>query len=114
MATIYSLPAEVPHRIFEPGREHPQRHSSTSAKLYSSLRWTGLVARAWCGAEASLRASGIQWVKIDIGKFGTQQRAELVDLVKRRTRHAIYWQQAPALTHTLRYVLLRVVLKKPG
>ncbi|GAA5916582.1 uncharacterized protein JCM6883_000792 [Sporobolomyces salmoneus] len=41
--------------------------------------------------------------KLDIGKFGEAQRADVLDLAERWRRHSVYWQQAPILTHTLRY-----------
>lgn len=37
------------------------------------------------------------------GKFSDLQRDSLLDLAERWARHAIYWSQAPILTHTLRY-----------
>jgi len=41
--------------------------------------------------------------KLDIGKFGAEQRNSILDLAERWRRHSVYWQQAPLLTHTLRY-----------
>ncbi|KAM0789872.1 hypothetical protein ACM66B_006718 [Microbotryomycetes sp. NB124-2] len=37
------------------------------------------------------------------GKFSRLQRDSLVDMAERWGRHALYWSQAPVLTHTLRY-----------
>lgn len=36
-------------------------------------------------------------------RFGDLQREEILDLARRWRRHSVYWQQAPVLTHTLRY-----------
>ncbi|GAA5962683.1 hypothetical protein JCM3765_006165 [Sporobolomyces pararoseus] len=41
--------------------------------------------------------------KLDIGKFGAAHREAILDLAERWRRHSVYWQQAPVLTHTLRY-----------
>lgn len=107
--------------------------TSVSTRLSTSVRLSSLsslaadaripvrnpldsIASWWHLSNSPKTPEGFQdhEAKVDIGKFGAQQRAELLDLAERWTRHAIYWQQAPVLTHTLRYVLLRVVLKKPG
>ncbi|GJN94068.1 hypothetical protein Rhopal_007132-T1 [Rhodotorula paludigena] len=36
-------------------------------------------------------------------RFGDLQREEILDLARRWRRHSVYWEQAPVLTHTLRY-----------
>ncbi|GAA5889639.1 hypothetical protein JCM16303_004449, partial [Sporobolomyces ruberrimus] len=41
--------------------------------------------------------------KLDIGKFGDEDRETILDSAQRWRRHAIYWQQAPVRTQTLRY-----------
>jgi len=41
--------------------------------------------------------------KLDIGKFGDEQRKSILNLAEQWRRHSVYWQQAPLLTHTLRY-----------
>ncbi|TNY20318.1 UAA transporter family-domain-containing protein [Rhodotorula diobovata] len=42
-------------------------------------------------------------VELPGGKFGRAQRDDVLDLARRWRRHTVYWQQAPVLTHTLRY-----------
>ena len=42
-------------------------------------------------------------VELPGGKFGRAQRDDVLDLARRWRRHTVYWQQAPILTHTLRY-----------
>ncbi|BGP27902.1 hypothetical protein JCM10295v2_006889 [Rhodotorula toruloides] len=42
-------------------------------------------------------------VELPGGKFDEAQRNDIIDLAKRWRRHTTYWQQAPLLTHTLRY-----------
>lgn len=46
---------------------------------------------------------GTSAVDLPGGKFGQLQHKELVDMAERWARHALYWAQAPILTHTLRY-----------
>ncbi|BGP74088.1 hypothetical protein NBRC10513v2_007520 [Rhodotorula toruloides] len=65
------------------------------------------VASWWHLRHASPTAEGYQnhEAKVDLpgGKFGEAQRGDIIDLAKRWRRHTTYWQQAPLLTHTLRY-----------
>ncbi|KAK4046027.1 hypothetical protein OIV83_006416 [Microbotryomycetes sp. JL201] len=42
-------------------------------------------------------------VSLPGGKFSNLQRDSLIDMAERWGRHALYWSQAPVLTHTLRY-----------
>ncbi|KAK4705233.1 hypothetical protein P7C70_g963, partial [Phenoliferia sp. Uapishka_3] len=41
--------------------------------------------------------------RIKIGQFGDSQREEMLRLARRWRDHALYWETAPILTHTLRY-----------
>ncbi|GAA5895635.1 hypothetical protein JCM8208_005287 [Rhodotorula glutinis] len=61
----------------------------------------------WHLANSPRTAEGFQdhEHKVDLpgGKFGDKQRDDVLDLARRWRRHTVYWQQAPILTHTLRY-----------
>ncbi|BGO95912.1 hypothetical protein JCM10020v2_007649 [Rhodotorula toruloides] len=65
------------------------------------------VASWWHLRHAPPTAEGYQnheaKVELPGGKFGEAQRDDIIDLAKRWRRHTTYWQQAPLLTHTLRY-----------
>ncbi|GAA6062280.1 hypothetical protein JCM10212_000940 [Sporobolomyces blumeae] len=63
------------------------------------------VASWWHLSHAPRTAEGYQnhEAKVDIGKFGDEQRDSILNLAERWRRHSVYWQQAPILTHTLRY-----------
>ncbi|GAA5889623.1 hypothetical protein JCM16303_004444, partial [Sporobolomyces ruberrimus] len=67
------------------------------------------IASWWHLSHAPRTSEGYQnhEAKLDIGKFGPEQRKSILDLAERWRRHSIYWQQAPVLTHTLRYEDLR-------
>ena len=61
----------------------------------------------WHLANSPRTAEGFQdhenKVALPGGKFGDLQRDDVLDLARRWRRHTVYWQQAPILTHTLRY-----------
>ncbi|GAA6020684.1 hypothetical protein JCM11491_000513 [Sporobolomyces phaffii] len=63
------------------------------------------IASWWHLSHAPRTPEGYQnhEAKLDIGKFGSEHRNSILDLAERWRRHSVYWQQAPLLTHTLRY-----------
>ncbi|KAM0747236.1 UAA-domain-containing protein [Meredithblackwellia eburnea MCA 4105] len=95
----------------------PKKMPGNSADYYKRFDQTVHLVRnpldsvaSWWHLDNSPRtAEGFQdhENRIDVKQFGPEHRLEMLDLARRWRDHAIYWQQAPILTHTLRYEDLR-------
>lgn len=76
--------------------------SCTDARPWAVRNPLDSVASWW-----NLMASGDHSQKIETVKFTPRDRPILLDQAKRWRNHALYWDQAPLRTHTIRYEDLR-------
>ncbi|GAA5870585.1 hypothetical protein JCM1840_004808 [Sporobolomyces johnsonii] len=95
----------LPHIVSPDNEDYQDYYKRFDQVVHVVRNPLDAVASWWHLSNSKPNADGYQdhEAKVDIDKFGDEQRDAILDLAERWRRHSVYWGQAPILTHTLRY-----------